>query len=114
LHYYIALSIFLFSFYFLPHGTTAVTDQGLLIFAASRSHSDTLDSVGLLWTSDQPNAETCVPDEIRNRIPSKRTATGIGRIQYKYEHNARTIILTQRCLEKSYHLGAKETNHCFL
>jgi hypothetical protein len=32
--------------------------QGLLIIEASRSHSDTLHSVGLLWTSDQPGAET--------------------------------------------------------
>jgi hypothetical protein len=32
--------------------------QGLLIIEVSRSHSDTSHSVGLLWTSDQPNAET--------------------------------------------------------
>ena len=32
--------------------------QGLLVIEASRSHSDTPHSVGLLWTSDQPNAET--------------------------------------------------------
>jgi hypothetical protein len=32
--------------------------QGLLIFDASRSHSDTPQLVGLLWTSDQPDAET--------------------------------------------------------
>jgi len=32
--------------------------QGLLIIEASRSHSDTSHSVGLLWTSDQPDAET--------------------------------------------------------
>jgi hypothetical protein len=31
---------------------------GLLIIEASRSHSDTPHSVGLLWTSDQPVAET--------------------------------------------------------
>jgi hypothetical protein len=31
--------------------------QGLLIIEASRSHSDTPHSVGLLWTSDQPDAE---------------------------------------------------------
>jgi len=33
-------------------------DQGLLIIEALRSHSDTPHSVGLLWTSDQPIAET--------------------------------------------------------
>jgi len=32
--------------------------QGLLIIEASQSHSDTPHSVGLLWTSDQPVAET--------------------------------------------------------
>jgi hypothetical protein len=31
---------------------------GLLIIEASRSYSDTPHSVGLLWTSDQPDAET--------------------------------------------------------
>jgi len=31
--------------------------QDLLIIKASRSHSDTPHSVGLLWTSDQPNAD---------------------------------------------------------
>jgi hypothetical protein len=31
--------------------------HGLLIIEASRSHSDTPHSVGLLWTSDQPDAE---------------------------------------------------------
>jgi len=32
--------------------------QGLLIIEDSRSHSDTPHSVGLLWTSDQSDAET--------------------------------------------------------
>ena len=32
--------------------------QGLLIFETSRSHSDKQHSVGFLWTSDRPNAET--------------------------------------------------------
>jgi hypothetical protein len=32
--------------------------QGLLIIEASRSHSDTPQSVGLLWTSDQKVTET--------------------------------------------------------
>ena len=31
--------------------------QGLLIIETSRSHSDTLHSVGFLWTSDQPDPE---------------------------------------------------------
>jgi len=32
--------------------------QGLLIVKDSPSHSDTSHSVGLLWTSDRPDAET--------------------------------------------------------
>jgi len=32
--------------------------RGILIVQASRSHSDTPHSVGLLLTSDQPDAET--------------------------------------------------------
>ena len=61
--------------------------QGLVIFEASRSHSHTSHSVGLLWTSDQPDAETSTwqhttltrdrhpcPWRIRTHNPSKRTA----------------------------------------
>jgi hypothetical protein len=32
--------------------------QSLLVEGVSRSHSDTPQSVGLLWTSDQPDSET--------------------------------------------------------
>jgi hypothetical protein len=32
--------------------------HGVLIIEASRSHSDIPHSVGLLWTSNQPDAET--------------------------------------------------------
>ena len=34
-----------------------IAGQGLLIIEASRSHSDTPYSVGLLWTSDQPDTQ---------------------------------------------------------
>jgi GH43 family beta-xylosidase len=40
------------------HGALALVGQGLLIVEHSLSHSDTPHSVGLLWTSDQPDAET--------------------------------------------------------
>jgi hypothetical protein len=40
------------------HSATAPVGQGLLILKDSLSHSDTPQSVGLLWTSDQPDAET--------------------------------------------------------
>ena len=46
------------TFFFFYHGATALGDQGLLIVEDSISHSDTPHSVGLLWTSDQPDAET--------------------------------------------------------
>jgi len=36
----------------------ALVDEVLLITGASRSHSDTPHSVGLLWTSYQPDPET--------------------------------------------------------
>jgi len=36
----------------------SLVSQGLPIIEASRSHSDTTDSLELLWTSDQPDAET--------------------------------------------------------
>ena len=64
--------------------------HNLLIIQASRLHSDTPHSVGLLWTSDQSDAERPlpdktqhshgtdihVPDEIRARNPSKPAAAG--------------------------------------
>ena len=39
--------------------------QGLLIVEASRLHLDTLHSVGLLWTTNQPVAET-LPDNAQH------------------------------------------------
>jgi hypothetical protein len=63
--------------------------QGLVIIEASRSHSDTPHSVGLLWKSDQPDArDLSLPDNtqhsqetdihasggIRTHNPSKRAA----------------------------------------
>ena len=39
-------------------GWTALVDRGLLIVEASRSPPDAPHSVGLLWTSDQLDAET--------------------------------------------------------
>jgi hypothetical protein len=36
-----------------------LVDHGLII-EASRSHSDTPHSVGLLWSSNQPDAQTSI------------------------------------------------------
>jgi hypothetical protein len=41
-----------------PMAQQPLVDQGLLMVEASRSHADTPHSVGLLWTSDQPDEET--------------------------------------------------------
>jgi hypothetical protein len=43
--------------YILSVTQQSVVGQGLPIVEAARSHSDPLKSVGLLWTSDQPDAE---------------------------------------------------------
>ena len=68
--------------------------QTLLIIKASRPHSDTPNSVGILWTSDQCDADTSTwhhttltreryhaPGEIRNSNSSKRATadSGFGR-----------------------------------
>ena len=61
-------------------------DLGFLVIEVSRSHSDTPHSVGILWTSDQPVAETSnwqhtalkthiiARRSIRTRDPSNRSA----------------------------------------
>ena len=41
-----------------PMAQQPLVGQDLIIIEASRSHSDTPHSVGLLWTSDQPDAQT--------------------------------------------------------
>jgi hypothetical protein len=40
------------------HGSTALVSLGLLIAEVSKSRSDILQAVGLLWTSNRPVAET--------------------------------------------------------
>jgi hypothetical protein len=46
-----------------------LVDQSLLIIMASRSYSDTPYSLGLLWMSDQPGAQTstCITHNTHNR-----------------------------------------------
>jgi hypothetical protein len=41
-----------------PMAEQPLLGQGLLIIEVSRLHSETPQSVGLLWTSDQPDAQT--------------------------------------------------------
>ena len=75
--------------------------QGLINIEDSRTHSDTPQSIGFLWTSDKPNAEistlqhttlttyTHAPGGIEPTIPASerpqthaldRAATGIGQV----------------------------------
>jgi hypothetical protein len=72
---------------FFPHGWTALVGLSLLIVEVSRSHSDITNSVGLLWMSDRPIAETSTWQHkyskeinihtvgvIRTRKPNKQVA----------------------------------------
>ena len=49
--------------------------QGLLIIEDSRSHSDTPQSVELLWPSDQPDAET-FPDNTQHSRQTSKPPSG--------------------------------------
>jgi hypothetical protein len=71
--------------FFLSTARQPLLGQGVLIIQASRSDSNTLHSVGLLWTSDQPDADVCrttkhsqqtsmSPGWIRTHSPSERAA----------------------------------------
>ena len=74
--------------YNFPWLNSPLVDQDLFT-EASRSHSDTPHSIGLLWTSDQPDAKTSLsdntqysqetdihaPGRIQTRHPSKRAAS---------------------------------------
>ena len=62
---------------------SVIVGHALLIFEASRSHSDTQRSVGLLWTNDQPEAEilpdnTSMPRRDSNPNPNKSAAANPG------------------------------------
>jgi hypothetical protein len=70
------------------YGSSVPGGLGHLTVEVSRSYSETPHSEGILWTSDQPDAETsdntrhrhrhpCLGG-IRIRNPRKRAATGIG------------------------------------
>ena len=74
-------------YFFFFHNAKPPVGQDLFIIEASPSHTNTPHSVGLLWTSDQPDAETYTsqhttlprdniraPGGIRTRNPSKRGA----------------------------------------
>jgi hypothetical protein len=99
--------------------------QGIILTEASRLHSDTPQSVGILWTSDQPYATLIpLPDNkqhsqekevhatggIRTRSPNKRAAADqLGGHCYYSPNKCRRVICTQcykTCSrEKTYTAG---------
>jgi len=50
----------------------SVVGQGLPIIEAIRSHSDTPHCVGLLWTSDRPDAETSAWQHTIHKLTRER------------------------------------------
>ena len=88
--------------------------QGLLIIEASRLHLETPQSVGLLWTSDQPDAQTStlqytalIKDKIlatggiRTRNLSKRAAAEPPQ-SHAFDRAATAICYTVLYQEESY------------
>ena len=67
--------------FFLPVAQQAMVGQDLLNFKSSQSHSDTLHSVGLLGTSDQPEEETSTWQHTTQApcgIPSQRAEADLA------------------------------------
>jgi hypothetical protein len=100
--------LFTTEFFSPPMVQQPLVGQGLLIIEASLSHSDTPHWVLILWTSDQPDAETSTcsqktyihsPEDFEPTIPATerpqtyaldRAASGIrslGNIHRKYFFN---------------------------
>ena len=50
--------MYIYTYIYIYMAQQPLVSQGLLIIESLRSHSETPHSVGLLWSSDRPNAET--------------------------------------------------------
>ena len=59
-----------------PQDSTALG----LLYEVSRSHSDTPHSVGLPWTSDQPDTQRPLPENIQH-LKEERDIRALGRIR---------------------------------
>jgi len=59
--------------HFFIHVSTSLVGLDFHIFEISISHSDTPQSVGLLWSSDQPIAESSIPD-YTNKTRKRQTS----------------------------------------
>ena len=64
---------FRMSWIFVSIAQQLLQGQGLLIIEASRSYSGTSQSVVLLWTSDQSDAERPLPDDDNNNNNNNNT-----------------------------------------
>jgi hypothetical protein len=99
---------------FFPHmAPQPVVCLGLSVVEASRSHSDTPHSLGLLWTSDQPDAETFTWQHnthkrhiyasyrIRTRNPSQRAAADPRLRPRRHRYRPDTVLMFDqtRCFE---------------
>ena len=62
---------------FLRHVAIPPVGQALLTIAASRSHSDTPHSVGLLWTWDQPQSKHLHDNTQHSQEPDIHASDGI-------------------------------------
>jgi hypothetical protein len=89
-----------FSF-FPPMAQQPLVGQGLLIFVATRSHTDAPpQSVGLLWTSDQPDAKTWPHITFtgdRHACPPRRDSNSHQRLRPR-GHQDRLILSQSRRL----------------
>jgi len=73
--------------------------QGLLIFEASKSHSDTPHSVRVFWRSNQPNAETSTWQHTtltRDTLLHRTTDCGPGKTIWKWTRTLLAMILNTR------------------
>jgi hypothetical protein len=66
--------------HFFVYVSTSLVDLDFHIFEVSKSHSDTPHSVGLLWTSEQPIAKICIPDNTNN---TRKRQTSMPTTEYE-------------------------------
>ena len=81
---------------FCRRATAPAVGQDLLIFEASRSNSDTPHSVGLLWSSDQPDLDRPQLDNIQHSQESNIHAFGGIRTRNPSKLTGRTSCLRPR------------------
>ena len=84
-----------------PTAKQSPMGQGLLIIEASHSHLDTLHSVGLLWTSDQPVAETSTCQHTTLTTDGPPWPRRISNFQSQQASNSRPTPCTPRPLRST-------------